>query len=307
MRKKRKSRAWLWILLVVVLAGVIGYFIISKNSTGPEEPLITEKLASVETKVPSEEPQNTSVEVERVEVKRMEVEREVTSAGLSEEAPAPKSSLKEDFCAQVEKNITEFFRYLDQKEYVRNPGSKIDTYMRFKKILNRLAARPPVPAGEGTAPAIIIKNVYHFYRVLDRKDLRLIRRIVSEDKETVEFNLEMFYRWVGLGNRCPDPEGMRPSKEMLYKYAGFFINTTGGRACLFRRSSDIRLLVSYYCLLIINEADKKGGNSSGIDILPYIEPIREEILLHTHFQFQSEYINKLDSLKRYYQGRRKSF
>ncbi len=299
MRKKRKSRTWLWILLVVVLAGVIGYFIISKNSTGPEEPLITEKLASVETKVPSEEPKNTSVEVESVEV-----EREVTSPGLTEEAPAPKSSPKEDFCAQVEKNITEFFRYLDQKEYVRNPGSKIDTYTHFKKILNRLAARPPVPAGEGTAPAIIIKNVYHFYRVLDRKDLRLIRHIVTKEKETLEFNLEMFYRWVGLGNRCPDPEGMRPSKEMLYKYAGFFINTTGGRACLFRRSSDIRLLVSYYCLLIINEADKKGY---GIDILPYIEPTREEILLHTHFQFQSEYINKLDSLKRYYQSKRKSF
>ena len=296
MRKKRKSRAWLWILLVVVLAGVIGYFIISKNSTGPEEPLITEKLASVETKVPSEEPKNTNVEVER----------EVTSTGFTEEASALKSSPKEDSCAQVEKNITEFFRYLDQKEYVRNPGSKIDTYTRFKKILNRLAARPPVPAGEGTAPAIIIKNVYHFYRVLDRKDLRLIRHIVTEEKETLEFNLELFYRWVGLRNRCPDPEGVRPSKDMLYKYAGFFINTTGGRACLFRRSSDIRLLVSYYCLLIINEADKKGGNSSGIDILPYIEPIREEILLHTHFQFQSEYINKLDSLKRFYRGRRKS-
>ena len=296
MGKKRKSRAWLWILLVVVLAGVIGYYIISKNSTGPEEPLITEKLASVETKVPSEEPKNTSVEVER----------EVTSTGLTEEAPAPKSSPKEDLCTQVEKNITEFFRYLDQKEYVRDPGSIIDTYTRFKKILNRLAAQPPVPAGEGTDPAIIIKNVYHLYRILDRKDLRLIRHIVTKEKETLEFNLEMFYRWVGLGNRCPDPEGVRPSMEMLYKYAGFFINTTGGRACLFRRSSNIRLLVSYYCLLIINEADKKGGNSYGIDILPYIEPIREEILLHPHFHFQSEYINKLDSLTGYYQTKRKS-
>lgn len=295
MRKKQKSRAWLWILLVVVLAGVIGYFIISKNSTRPEEPLITEKLASVETKVPSEELKNTSVE------------SQVTSTGLTEEAPAPKSAPKEDFCAQVEKNITEFFRYLDQKEYVRDPGSKIDTYMRFKKILNRLAARPPVPAGEGTDPTIIIQNVYHFYRILDRKDLRLIRHIVTKEKETLEFNLEMFYRWVGLWNRCPDPEGVRPSMEMLYKYAGFFINTTGGRACLFRRSSDIRLLVSYYCLLIINEAEKKGRNSYGIDILPYIEPIREEILLHPHFHFQSEYINKLDSLKRYYQSKRKSF
>jgi len=297
MRKKRKSRAWLWILLVAALAGVIGYFIISKNSAGPEEPLITEKLASVEIKAPSEEPKNTSVEVER----------EAASTGLTEEAPAPKSSPKEDSCAQVEKNITEFFRYLDQKEYVQNPGSKIDTYMRFRKILNRLAEQPPVPAGEGTDPTIIIKNIYHFYRVLDRKDLGLIRQIINKEKETLEFNLEMFFRWVGLGDRCPDPDGVRPSMEMLYKYAGFFINTTGGRACLFRRSSDIRLLVSYYCLLIINEADKKGGNSDGIDILPYIEPIREEILLHPHFHFQSEYINKLDSLERYYQSKRKSF
>ncbi len=302
MRKKQKSLAWLWILLVLVLAGVIAYFFISKNSTATQEPLITKKLASVETDVLSEEPRNTSVDVERVEV-----QREGISTGLIEEAPAQKSSPNEDSCAQVEKNVTEFFRYLDQKEYVQNPGSKIDTYTRFKKILNRLAARPPVPAGEGTDSTIIIKNVYHFYRVLDRKDLQLIRRIVTKEKETLEFNLEMFYRWFGLGSRCPDPEGVRPSMEMLYKYAGFFINTTGGRACLFRRSSDIRLLVSYYCLLIINEADKKGGNSSGIDILPYIEPIRAEILLHTHFQSQSEYINKLDSLKRYYQGRRKSF
>jgi hypothetical protein len=297
MGKKRKSRDWLWILLVVVLAGVIGYYIISKNSTGPEEPLITEKLASVETKVPSEEPKNTSVEVER----------EVTSTGLTEESPAPQSSPKEDLCAQAEKNITEFFRYLDQKEYMRDPGSKIDTYTRFKKILDRLATHPPVPAGEGADSTIIIKNVYHFYRVLDRKDLRLIRQIITKEKETLEFNLEMFYRWVGLGNRCTDPEGVRPSMKMLYKYAGFLINTTGGRACLFRRSSDIRLLVSYYCLLIINEADKKGGNSYGIDILPFIEPIREEILLHPHFHFHSEYITKLDSLKGYYQGKRKSF
>ena len=130
---------------------------------------------------------------------------------------------------------------------------------------------------------------------------------MNTDTETIEFNLEMFFRWVDPGNSCPDLEGMRPSMEILYKYAGYLINTTGGRACLFRRSSDIRLLVSYYCILIINKADKTGRNSEGIDILPYIEPIREEILLHPHFYFQSEYINTLDNLKRYYQSKRTNF
>jgi hypothetical protein len=282
----------LWILLVLVLMGVIGYFIISEKTTGSEAPLINEKLASFETNIPEEISQS------------IRKERAVTPTDLTGETPAQKSPPKEDPCAQVRENIMGFFRYLDQKKYVQNPGSKTDTYTRFKIILNRLAARPPVPAGEGMSPNIIIQNIYHFYRVLDRKDLRLIRQIMSKDKETLEINLEMFFRWFGLRNRCPDPDGVRPSLEMLYKYAGFLINTTGGRACLFRRSSDIRLLISYYCLLIINEADKKGRNSDGIDILPYIEPLREEILLHSHFHFQSEYINKLDILKMYYQSRR---
>ena len=294
MRKKQKSRAWLWILLVLVLTGVIGYFIISENTTGSEAPLINEKLASFETNIPEETSQS------------IRAEREVTTTNLADETPAQKSRPEEDPCTQVQKNITGFFRYLDQKEYVQNPGSKTDTYTRFKKILNRLAAWPPVPAGEGTNPNLLIQNIYHFYRVLDRKDLSLIRQIISKDKGTLEINLEMFFRWFDLRNRCPDPDGVRPSLEMLYKYAGFLINTTGGRACLFRRSSDIRLLISYYCLLIINEADKKGRNSDGIDIVPYIEPIREEILLHSHFHFQSEYINKLDTLKIYYQSRRTS-
>jgi len=294
MRKKQKSRAWLWILLVLVLTGVIGYFILSKNTTGSDAPLINEKLASFETKTPEEASQS------------IRAETEVFTTDSTDKTPAQISHQKEDLCDEVEKNITGFFRYLDQKEYLRNPGSKTDTYARFKKILNRLAAQPPVPAGEGTNPNILIQNIYHFYRVLDRKDLGFIRQIISKDKETLEINLEMFFRWFGLRNRCPDPDGVRPSLEMLYKYAGFLINTTGGRACLFRRSSDIRLLISYYCLLIINEADKKGRNSDGIDILPYIEPIREEILLHSHFHFQSEYINKLDTLKMYYQSRRTS-
>jgi len=294
MRKKQKSRAWLWILLVLVLMGVIGYFIISEKTTGSEAPLINEKLASFETNIPEEISQS------------IRKERAVTPTDLTGETPAQKSPPKEDPCAQVRENIMGFFRYLDQKEYVQNPGSKTDTYTRFKVILNRLAARSPVPAGEGTSPEILIQNIYHFYRILDRKDLGLIRQIINKDKETLEINLEMFFRWFDLRNQCPDPDGWRPSLEMLYKYAGFLINTTGGRACLFRRPSDIRLLISYYCVLIINEADKKGRNSDGIDIVPFIEPLRKEILLHSHFHFQSEYINKLDTLKMYYQSRRTS-
>ena len=65
MKNKGTSRAWLWLLLAVILAGIITYIITSRHSRKPEEPLITQKLTSIETKAPSEEPQDTNKEIEK--------------------------------------------------------------------------------------------------------------------------------------------------------------------------------------------------------------------------------------------------
>ena len=120
----------------------------------------------------------------------------------------------------------------------------------------------------------------------------------------MEISLEMFYRWLTLGDRCPDPENIRPSTTVLYQYAGFFINTTGGRAYLFRRPSGLRLLVSYYCVLIVHEANKKGRNRCGIDIFPLIKPLKNEIRYYPDFQFQEEYIAQLGQIEDYYRKKR---
>ncbi|MCD6297524.1 MAG: hypothetical protein J7M30_10255, partial [Deltaproteobacteria bacterium] len=211
---------------------------------------------------------------------------------------------KEDYCARIEKNVGEFFHYLDEKAYVKKLNPKTDTYTQFKKILRRAAARPPFPAGENADPKMIIRNLYHFFRILDRKDLSLIRAVLKNEQDTMEISLEMFYRWLTLGDRCPDPENIRPSMTVLYQYAGFFINTTGGRAYLFRRPSGLRLLVSYYCVLIVHEADKKGRNSCGIDIFPLIKPLKNEIRYYPDFQFQEEYISQLGQIEDYYRKKR---
>ncbi len=92
--------------------------------------------------------------------------------------------------------------------------------------------------------------------------------------------------------------------DVLYPYAGYLINSIGGRAYLFRRRVALRLLVSYYCLLIIHEADKNGKNSYGIDIFPQIAMLREEMSYHHDFYFQKTYIRKLDDLSNYYLKKR---
>ena len=68
-----------------------------------------------------------------------------------------------------------------------------------------------------------------------------------------------------------------PSLETLYEYAGFFLNTLGGRNYLMRRNAQLRILTSYYCLLILDKANDETLNRYGIDIRPHIKLVLSEI------------------------------
>jgi hypothetical protein len=178
-------------------------------------------------------------------------------------------------------------------------------FNRFEKIVHVLAANPPTPAGEGLKYETIISNIYHLYRVLDLRDLKLILRILENEADTMEINLALFYNWLMSGEKCNYKEKLPPSLDTLYRYAGFLVNSIGGRACLFRRETRVRLLVTYYCLLIINEADKRKMNSFGIDITPFLEPLAEEIENCQLLYFRKEYAGRLIDLNNYYLKKRR--
>ena len=93
--------------------------------------------------------------------------------------------------------------------------------------------------------------------------------------------------------------------DTLYRYAGFLVNTIGGRAYLFRRKTRLRLLLSYYSLLIVHEADKKKMNNFGVDIIHFLEPLAEEIENNQLLYFRKEYAGKLIDIKNYYLKKRK--
>jgi len=292
MKKKKKNRGWLWILLAVILAG-LGYYLYTQKDQKPKKRMAVEKPAPAGKTAPKPE--------QKVLVEK---EKSYRVRPIKEEPPE-KPSTKEDICGKLEKNVAEFFRYLDGKEYIGRLGLKSDTYAVFKKIIKRLSARPPVPAGEGVDPKILIRNVYHFFRVLERRDLRFIRVVMANERDTMEDNLDMFYRWLTLGDRCPDPDKLRPSGAVTYQYAGFFLNSTGGRAYLFRRSAGLRLLVTYYCLLIVHKADREGRNNYGIDTFGFVAPLKEEIGHNPDLQYQHEYLEQLKWVESYYLQKRK--
>lgn len=288
----RNGRAWRWIsiLLVAIVAVLAGYFLaMEKGCKEGQTPTAVKRVPSGE-----KEPALAK-----------EAEAPVTKAPVvSQEIVQQKPESKEDYCKGVEKDVRDFFDYLNTRDYVRHIEEGTDSYEHFKKILGRLSAKLPIPAGEGVNSVLINENVFFLFRVLEKKDLRLIEEIIVNESDTLEMNLDLFYRWISLGDRCPDPEGVRPSQAMLYHYAGFFLNTIGGRAYLFRRPLRLRLLGTYYSLLIIHEADIEGRNLYGIDPFPYIAPLVKEIELYPDFRFRETYLAKLESLEKYYSQRR---
>ena len=189
--KSKTGRGWWWLLLIVIVAG-LGYYLYSGLLTEPAKEMAVEGSDTVK-KIPLPTKQN----------KVTDEEESIRSSPIKdqEETGIKKAPPEEDYCTRIEKNMAEYFRYLDAREYVRRLNPKADAYTRFKKILRRLSARPPFPAGEGTDSTMIIQNLYHFFRIIDRKDMSLIRAMLKNEQDTMEISLEMFYRWATLGHR----------------------------------------------------------------------------------------------------------
>jgi hypothetical protein len=284
MKRKNKGRLWWWVsILLIALAGILaGYFLGMEQGWKEAEKQPAEKAPPPKKQEP---PEHVTV-----------AKGPVVIPDTTELKPSDEKT----YCERLEQEIQEYCRYLNEKGYVRHLGEGLDTYAQLKVILRKLSAKLPVPAGEGIDSSIINDNIFLFFRILDRNDFRLIRDILKNEGDTLEPTLDLFYRWSMSGSQCPDPEGIRPSQTMLYHYAGFFLNTIGGRVYLFRRPLGLRLLFTYYSLEILHQADKQGRNSYGIDALPFIAPLAKEIALYPSFRFKQTYLKNLEEMEKEY-------
>ena len=326
MSDKRSSRIWLLAVLAVVVGG-FGYYLYSVNFSDTAKEQVGVEVVSVE-EVQRQPVKTTALEddpgkkqdesgkeqgklttlvkgetISGQEAKQI-VKGKIGNQKLSAIEPGLPPGQGEQYCKKMEEYVVDYFKYLDENAKTDTDGKRVDSFDYFKRILKDLDKRPPIPAGEGSSPTVMIANIFYFSRALDKKDIAFIRDMIGSDKDTMEINMDMVFRWLMLDNHCPDSNGFRPSYDGLYKYAGFFLNTTGGRAYMFRRSTAIRLLTTYYSLLIIHKADRHGLNQYGIDILPFIKTAKQEMALYPNFQFQEEYLNNLLMMEKYYMKRR---
>jgi len=217
-----------------------------------------------------------------------------------EEEPLP----EEDASAELQEAVSDFFSYLDEQPYAEGVLTGTDSWTVFKNAVSKLSEHPPASAGEGLDPMVMSKNVYHFFRALNDRELTLAREILRNEDDTLEINLDLFFRWLMATDARSDPEGVRPSQEVLYKYSSFFMNTVGGRAYLFRRSMKLRLLVSYYAVQILHKAELEGRNKDGVDILPLARDVRYGLSLQPDLYFKDTYLDTLTEIVQVHESRR---
>jgi hypothetical protein len=299
-------KKWARIVGILVVLGVLGYLLYGQVLKRHEQAI----EESQEQKREAWQRENERLEREINELKE--------ELALKQEATLPEKKLLEIFGEdgagpvgvqgesereEVDRKVKDFFAYLDDKDYIKAYGLEKGTLESFQGMADRLAKNPPVVSAEMKDPFLLVRNVAHFYRVLGKRDLRLARDVIENESEIAEPVGAIFFEWALPED--PSEVGIegRPSLSTLYEYAGFFLDSMGGRSYLLRRDSRIRILTTYYCVLIVDRANQEEANRHGIDIRPHIDSVAEEIRNQRGLVFQKDYLDTLAGLQEKYAAR----
>jgi hypothetical protein len=278
----RKS-VWLILLLACATLVIVAAFIFHERGkvTTPKE----EAAAVIEAPAIDQE---KKVEPETTKI----VRKKISPPVAREEALDP-----EDLALKKREAVKKFFDYLDRQDYIKAYTLEKGTYAHFLQLLSKLSSHPPVVSGEMKDVSLLMRNMAHFCRVTGQKNIFLFKDILSHEKDIFEPTTELLYEWM-LAEIEAESGEIELTREGLYEYATFFLNTIAGKAYLMRRDSKTRILSIYYSVLVIDEADRKNLNRYGFDILPVINYLLDDVGAYGGLEYKDKYSKKLDLLKK---------
>jgi len=239
-----------------------------------------------------------------------EEEKAAASESRVPESSAPEPPLfieKEKLdCNELKKNLSAVFEYLNGREYIQALRLKNGSQEYYNKIMNKLSQNPPLTSEVMLDFDTLLKNILHFYHVLGKDNILIIKEMLNNEGENLETIMSVFYEYFTSGEECRNDDLFIPSAVTRYEYAGFFLNTLGGKSYLFRRDSNLRILTTYYAVLALHEANEKIINRQGIDLRPQLEQIREEITARNDLAFQKNYLETLSAIRDEYPSAREN-
>jgi hypothetical protein len=224
-----------------------------------------------------------------------------TSEAPKEYQPGDSAVGPEDICTNTIKRLNHFFHYLDKQEYIKQFGFKNGSKIFFSTILKKLYSHEPQVVREKDSLLTIMQNSAHLFRVLGKRDLNILKTIMEAEADTLEPVFATFYEGIKESDQCL--EGKYPVTlpiNQLYTYSAFVLNTLGGQAYLFRREPVIRILVKYYALRIVHDANELNLNTAGIDIRPGIKSMIDELLVISALKDREHYLNTMLVLQAQY-------
>ncbi len=205
-------------------------------------------------------------------------------------------------CDERADRIETFFNTLDTRAYIQEFKLDAPSVEYFPRLIQKLIDNPPIVSGETDDLFTILQNTAHFFRIIGKKNIIVLKGILDRERETFETVLADFYQLTKQPECLQRRFNLNIYQDSLYNYAAFFLNTMGGRLYLFRRDSMSRMVVNYYAILIIEEANRAARNAYGIDIRDAIDNLIVEIeSSRIDLQLRETYLDNLYDLKVAYQ------
>ena len=205
-------------------------------------------------------------------------------------------------CSGWADNIESFFDTLDTRDYIKGFQLDSPSAIYFPALIQKLVDNPPIVSGETDDLFTILQNTAHFFRIIGKKNILVLKGILDREQATFEQTLADFYELTDEPDCLKRRFNLTIGQDPLYAYAGFFLNTMGGRLYLFRRDSMSRMVVNFYAIQIIEQANREGKNKYGIDIKDSIDSLIIEIeSSRIKLQMRDFYLDTLYDLKVKYQ------
>jgi len=286
---------------VIVILGYLAYNILSDRKRERVDTVLEQK---------AEEQQRTiAVLEEKVAALQEELDGREDTAVPKEKIAQIFGENKTEFsppaaqavsCEELQRRLLSFFKYLDEKNYMQPHGLNESAQEFLQKTVSRLTDHEPQITGEMQEIPTLMKNMAYFYRVLGRKRLDIIREIITHEADIIESAMTNFNQYYQSDTACKNTPVHLPPLETSYHYALFFLNTLAGKNYLLRRNSKLRIIATYYCILIIDRANEKGLNRYGYDIRPQIAMLLGDINDHKRLVYKEHYLEELKILQRKY-------
>lgn len=294
------------VFIFLLFAGAVIFYFNGTDvtkKTVETEPLVTVEQTRPEGQnalhnAPGHLPSATSEQIESPPAKVEIAGADSEIPGQASESSAEKKTRE---CRVLAEQVHGFFTHVDSEDYIKQFSLQEPSQAYFIALADKLLKNPPVVSRESDDLYTILKNMAHFFRVIGKDNIILIKTILDRERDKIEDVAADLYQWTTLDTCNNDLLRFSPSLEEMYEYAGFFLNTMGGRSYLFRRDSRSRLLVNYYSVLLIERANKKGINRHGIDITQIIPQLVQEIDSSSQLIYKENYIDSLYGLLEKYQ------